>query len=149
MKMNARMSGLLSQMNIPAVPDNWVSPRHSHATELTTADGCVLLKDGYDTSRSVKLSDFPDKTGYEAFVNHIHFPFDGTQESLLRCLSFTRAIRRALTSIAGGRRFEIVVSVSDEGTVRFYEIRPGEIWIVDDLESYTEEAILLLYAGSG
>ena len=147
MKMNTKMAELLRRLNIPAASDGWVSLENSSPVELTTADGSVLLKNEYDRSDHVKLSHFPDRTGYEAFVNHVHFPFDGERESLFRCLSYASAITRKLAPMEG-RRFQIVVSVGDDCTVRFHEVRPGEIWLTEDFDLYTEEAILLLHAGS-
>jgi hypothetical protein len=147
MKMNSKMAELLRRLNIPAASDDWVSLENSSPVELTTADGSVLLKSEYGKSKHVKPSHFPDKTGYEAFVNHVHFPFDGKRESLLRCLSYASAITRKLAPM-NSRRFHVIVSVGDNCTVRFHEVRPGEIWLTEDLELYAEEAVLLLHAGS-
>jgi hypothetical protein len=142
------MSELLRRMSISAASDEWISPGISLPLDLTTVDGSVFLKHEHDKSRHVTLSQFPDRSGYESFVNHRHLPFDGRPESLLCCLSYASAIKRGLARLADGRRFQIVVSVSDDCMVRFHEIRPGENLMAEDLESYADEAILLLCAGS-
>jgi hypothetical protein len=146
MKMNTKMAELLRRMNIPTESDGWASLEAPYPVDLTTVDGSVLLKNACERSEHVKLSHFPDRTGYEAFVNHFHLPFDGKRESLLRCLSYASAITRKLAPM-DGRRFQVIVSVGDDCTVRFHEIRAGEIWTTEDLELY-EEGILLLHVGS-
>jgi hypothetical protein len=147
MKMNAKMSELMRRLNIASASDEWISPLSSRPLDFTTVDGSVFLKNEYDNSRHITLSQFPDSTGSESFVNHFHLPFDDTRESLLLCLSSANAIKRGLEPLADVRRFQIVVAVSDDCTVRFYEIRSGEKWLVEDIESYAEEAILVLESG--
>jgi hypothetical protein len=144
MQMNAKMSDLMRRLKITYASDGWISPLGSRPFDFATIDGSVLLKSEYDGSRHITLSQFPDRTGYEAFVNHFHLPFDGTRESLLLCLASANSIQEGLARLADARRFQVVVSVSDDCTVRFYEIRPGENWLADEIESYAEEAILVL-----
>ena len=50
--------------------------------EMITVDGSVLLAQEYGLARSVSVKDFPDRTGYESFVNHFHIPYEGTRASL-------------------------------------------------------------------
>jgi hypothetical protein len=144
MQMNAKMAELMRRLNIASASDEWISPLNSRPLDLTIVDGSVFLKSTYDDSRHITRSQFPDRTGQEAFVNHFHLPFDGTRESLLLCLASANSIKRGLARLAGTRCFQVVVSVSDDCTVRFYEIRPGENWLAEDIESYAEEAILVL-----
>lgn len=96
-------------------------------------------------SKDIRPEDLPDQTGYECLINHVHFPFDGTNESLKSSLRYAVAIQKELTRIGQGHGFQVILSVDDrECTVRFHRIRPNENWIADDLEGYTEEAVLLL-----
>ncbi len=145
MKTNKRMSELLARANI-AVP----FPSHLGSEELrlpvlTIVNGSVLLKDEYERAGHLKLADFPDKTGYECFVNHFHMPFSGRRESLLSCLSYAGALQRELARFVTGRSFQVIASVTENScTVRFHEVRQGENWVTEDLERYGEEAILVL-----
>ena len=50
--------------------------------EMITVDGSVLLAQEYGLARSVSVKDFPDRTGYESFVNHFHIPYEETRASL-------------------------------------------------------------------
>lgn len=143
--MNQRMSALLRQADIPLpfVDDpalNTLSvPALSHVGEF------VLLTNQYDANKHVNPADFPDKTGFECFVNHVHLPFDGTGASLRSCLSYAIALQKGLSRIVKNPSFLVIASVNDDWcTVRFHQLRQNEAWIAEDLEGYTEEAVLLL-----
>jgi hypothetical protein len=120
---------------------------HSRANKerFTIADDCVLLKDEVERNRHLKLKDFPDRTGFEASMNHIHLPFDGSAEGLQSCISFATRLRDDLSVFSPPRRFAVILSVSAQGcVVRFHQIRPEEHWIRDDLDSYRDEGLLVL-----
>jgi hypothetical protein len=130
-------------------------PLVTHATSrrvptLEIFEDCVLLKGKWDRNKHVKITDCFDKTGFECFINHVHLPFNGTNETLIPCLEHAAAIQDALMPLARGRQFRIIVSVSvdDEFSqsacaVRFHQIRSGEDWIGENLEGYKSEAILV------
>jgi len=112
---------------------------------LSEVGGFVLLKNQYEANKHLSPADLPDRTGFECFINHIHLPFDGTGASLNSCLSYSIALQKALARIAKNRNFQVIVSVDDhECTVRFHQLRQGESWVAEDIEGYTEEAVLLL-----
>jgi hypothetical protein len=117
---------------------------------LVLAEDCVLLKRDYEGNQHVKITDFPDKTGFECFLNHVHFPLTKTKDSLLSRLRYADSLREALMPLAQGRRFRVILSISEDDrsptftcTVRFHRIRQGEDWISEDLEAYKLEAILV------
>jgi hypothetical protein len=145
MRMNARMSETLKKASItvpfagPLLSDIGASP------SLVVVDGSLLLREEYEKAKHVKPDDFSDRTGFECFVNHVHFPYDGSRASLQSCLKFATALQKGLTEFGEGRRFLVIVSVSaDSCVVRFHQCRPNENWVADDLEGYSEEAILIL-----
>jgi hypothetical protein len=147
MKMNQSMAALLRQADIPVpfVDDPVLTTLSMPA--LSQVGEFVLLKNQYEANRHVSPADFPDKTGFECFINHVHHPFDGTGASLKSCLNYAIALQMALARIAKNRSFQVIVSVDDhECTIRFHQIRQGEAWIAEDLEGYAEEAVLLLGA---
>jgi len=142
--MNKQMSALLQQMNVQLPSTEDVPPKNVDPPILVDVDRSVLLKHEYERSRHIKVTDFPDRTGFECFVNHIHFPFTGTRESLISCLNYAFALRHSLAN-KEGRSFQEIISIAEaECTVRFHQLRPGENWIAEDLERYGSEAILLL-----
>jgi hypothetical protein len=148
MKMNQRMSVLLRQADIgvPFVDDPALGTPSIPA--LLEVGEFVLLKNQYELNKHVSPADLPDKTGFECFINHVHFPFDGTSASLKSSLSYAIALQKALARIAKNRSFQVIISVDDhECTVRFHQLRQGEAWIAEDLEGYAEEAVLLLGTG--
>jgi hypothetical protein len=142
MKMNDKMSALLQRADL-----HW--PLGAKATTgeppiLEFVQGCVLLKTEYELNKHVKLAEFPDKTGLECFINHVHFRFTGTNESLTSCLEYAAALQAVLASAAQDRRFRVIVGINDNDcVVRFHQIRPGESWISEDLEGYKSEAVLV------
>jgi hypothetical protein len=145
--MNKRMAQILkkSKVSVPSVG----SHRAGGLPRLAQINGSVLLRDEYERAKAARLSDFPDRTGYESFINHIHLPYSGSSSSLKQCLTYTRALKQALQKLRPRRKFEIIVSLSDDGcVVRFHQIRPGEHWVSPNLETYADEAILVLLVGS-
>jgi hypothetical protein len=145
MKMNQRMSALLRQADIPVPFVDDPALRTLSLPAFSVVGESVLLKNQYEPNRHVSPADFPDKTGYESFINHVHRPFHGTAASLKSCLSYAIALQKGLTKVAENRRFQVIVSVDGrECTIRFHQLRQGETWIAEDLEGYAEEAILLL-----
>ena len=143
--MNQRMSTLLRKADIPVpfVDDPALNTLSIPA--LSEVGEFVLLKNNYVANKHIKPADHEDKTGFECFINHVHLPFDGTGASLKFCLSYAIALQKGLARIAKNRSFRVIVAVEDLGcTVRFHQVRQGESWVAEDLESYTEEAVLLL-----
>lgn len=110
----------------------------------------IVLSCCTEAGRTVSVEDCQDFTGYEALVNHIHIEdalLDAGPDELLRQgLAFVSALDRTLRVAYPDHPFQIVFGVGDSYTVRFYRRRPGEDWLVDDLESY-EEALLVVDIG--
>jgi hypothetical protein len=139
------MGQLLADKKIP-LPVGLLSVRsRTSKARFTIVDDCVLLKTEAKRNKHLDLSDFPDRTGFEASVNHIHLPFDGSAKSLQSSLSFATELRDALSVFDPTRRFAVILSVSPQGSVvRFHQIRPREQWLNDDLDSYQDESVLVL-----
>src|SRR5262249_229298 len=113
-------------------------------------DGAVLLKTQEDVAKSIKPDNFPDLTGYECFVNHVHiedYLSDaelGSNALLNQGVLFANKIVEELSSSFPGKQFKVIVATNESGcTVRFHLIRSGENWLSDDLENYGQEAILV------
>ena len=141
MNMNAKMHSLLQR----AASES--PPRSIKRAALTIefVHDCFLLKDEYERNQHISLSDFPDKTGFECFINHLHLPYTGTSESLLSCLGYVVVLEALLIREGKGNRFRIIVGVTDSDfTVRFHQVRNGESWTSENLEDYESEAMLLI-----
>jgi hypothetical protein len=144
--MNDEMAALLQRAGLQPLVVHAV-PGQLPALEVL--EDCVLLKGQWDPD-NVKTADCFDKTAFECFINHVHLPFDGTNETLIPCLEYAATLQEALTPHTQDRRFRVIVSLSEDVafpgsacTVRFHQIRPGEHWIAEDLEGYKSEAILV------
>jgi len=119
---------------------------------FTRVDRCVFLKAQEKLRGNGKLEDFPDRTGYECFVNHIHVE-DYLDQSdnvsqLVRLgqgVAFAYQMKEGLSSFSANENFRLIVS-SDElsCSVRFHVIRNAEEWLSSDINSYEHEAILVL-----
>jgi hypothetical protein len=142
MKMNREMARLLVGIDL-SKPEALPQP-NSRFVFVTEGDS-VFLKEEYDGAKNVSTKDFPDRTGFESFVNHVHFPFRDDRSSLLYALGYVLALQKALHVYDPGRSFLVILSISDnKSTVRFHEARPNESWLADNLEGYKGEAILVL-----
>jgi hypothetical protein len=145
-RMNRRMSQLLGRFNISL--STLASSSSAAKKEFITVGESLLLKKEFEQAKGVNANNFPDRTGFECFVNHVHLAFDGTQQSLQSCLEYAMALRNQLAKIGKDRQFMVILTLSDDDcVVRFHELRKSERWLADDLETYREEAVLALVAG--
>jgi hypothetical protein len=145
--MNNKMSTLLQRAGLC-----WPLVTHSipkHLPPLEIFEDCVLLKDQWDPNGHLMIKDCFDKTDFECLINHVHLPFDGTNETLISCLEHAATLQEALIPLAADRKFRVIVSVSEDDefpksacVVRFHQIRPGENWMAENLEEFKSEAIL-------
>jgi hypothetical protein len=114
-------------------------------------DGCVFFAQLAKRASSASGSDFPDLTGYECFVNHVHiddYVEDADERTLaLVGVAFARRVCELLSARSGD--FNVIVGTDELScSVRFHQVRAGEAWLSNDLESYKEEAIAVLTAHS-
>ena len=113
--------------------------------ELVSENGCWFLRDLREGARTTSLTSFPDRTGFECFVNHIHIgdfvDAPNADESLAQALAWAKAIQAKLESLG---RFNVIVSCHESDcSVRFHRLRTGEAWLTDDLDGYTEEVLVI------
>jgi hypothetical protein len=120
------------------------SPLSSELSNVLTAgfveeNGCVLLASQARRSNSAyNRAAIHDDTGYECFINHLHV------ETLEEAFEFAQQLNKALSE-QFAEIFVVIVSFDErEATVRFHRLRPGEAWLTDNLEEYTEEGIAVL-----
>lgn len=107
---------------------------------------CVLLASlaGFQTNAS--LENFPDKTGYECFINSIHIDDYVHDEYLANACLFVEALFDIWRQSRNDGTIQAIVSSDEYGAVvRFHLVRKNESWISTNIESY-EEAILVVYS---
>lgn len=154
MRLNRAMEEMLGQFRIdPERPPPLAAElRRLLEPGIPSLDGCWLLASQLPAGASRARDQFPDRTGYEAFVNHIHVA-DALGRAGERSPGFALGQALALgleleALLAAHGSFQIVVAADMDSpadcNVRFYKLRSGEIWIEDDLEGYTHEGILVI-----
>jgi hypothetical protein len=110
---------------------------------------CVFFSRLKEAARVQRL-DFPDRTAYECFVNHVHvedYLENGGRppmELLGRGMAFAHEL--ADRRLQGTKHFRIIVA-SDGGvscTVRFHTLRHEEEWVGKSSNGFKEEAIAIM-----
>lgn len=114
-------------------------------------DGAIVFAAMRNIGEDVKPKSFPDLTGFECFVNHIHVedqlehPVSSEIVVAKQGIAFALQTATRLRSTFPKQSFKVIVASTAQGCgVRFYLKRPGEKWLASDLDSYAEEAILVL-----
>lgn len=121
------------------------------AVEIQPAGEIFLLKAFLAHPPAIVVPSFEDRTGLECFANRIRMT-DLVGEKLARGfpllllvtgLLVARRIAEELLRYPG--RFNVIVSFDgDDCTVRFHKIRRGERWLLDDLEKYDDEGVMVI-----
>ena len=121
------------------------------AQGFTDLGGAIVFTAMRNIAEKVKPENFPDLTGFECFVNHIHVedeldsPVPDQTALLKQGIALALATKSQLRSIFSGRLFRVIVAATAYGCgVRFHLVRPGEDWLASNLDGYEEEAILVL-----
>lgn len=143
MKLNRRMQLLLQRQDLKVLS---LGAHHDEVALVEDGDS-VFLKEAF-LHRSVEPSQFPDLTGFEAFINHIHLPYNGSRQSLRSALNYCADLAAALNRLNPGVTFRIILGVTDqECTVRFHRVRDNEEWVSQNLEGYEEAILVWDFAG--
>jgi hypothetical protein len=154
MRMNQRMRDNLGQSNPPDLArGEKLSKALSQllAQGFTELSGAIVFTAARNIGENVKPRNFPDLTGFECFVNHIHVE-DQLDRSVLneiallrQGIAFALEMETRLHSKFPRKPFKVIVASTAHGcSVRFHVNRPGEQWLTSDLDSYAQEAILVL-----
>ena len=107
-------------------------------------DGCLFVSKLIDYGSSATIYDFPDRTGYECFINSVNTDDYVDNHHLGYGVSF---VRKIFNCWHDAKRKQILVAmllVGEFGVkVKLHVQRGTEQWLADDLESY-EEPILVV-----
>ncbi len=108
-------------------------------------DGCCFLTELYQTETNVSSSDFPDKTGLECFINSFHLEDYVAENWLPYALWLINQLFEKYARLFNPKLLTAIVTQDDLScTLRFHLKRDGESWLDEDLDSYQEEAILVM-----
>lgn len=108
-------------------------------------NGCFLSRALLKKSQAVAESDFPDRTGYECFVNHLHADDFVDGDYVRVAYAFLCQMGELLKRAAPGCSFRGIISTDEAGcSARFHRIRHQEAWCSGDLESFKEEGVCII-----
>ena len=106
---------------------------------FSSENGCFFLTDLRGGSTNARLSDFPDRTGYECFVNHVHIDDFVTAEIMSQTLRFVwRVLHNWSPQNPNGPLISIASITDNNATVRFHLKRPNEEWLSAELDGFSE-----------
>ena len=150
-RMNARMAAL-GPPSIGAPADGIeLDPRLA----AILADGflelgdCVVLAHEAGSVAAAPIDSYPDATGFEAFINHMHLEDElelpaADPTVLAQAGRYATELADRLERAFPGETFVLIIGLGDSCTVRFHKLRSGESWIADDLEGYENEAVMVV-----
>jgi hypothetical protein len=151
MKVNLRMRRYLADLRSREVDASAV-PAGPEVHVVAAGDLCLLR--GFVKKPHLALSDFRDETALECCANRLRMEamveprLARTAPLLLLTAGLVTAgaMAAALRKLKGS--FNVIVSYDGEGcAVRFHKIRAGQHWLMDDLEDYEGEGVLVFEAG--
>ena len=154
MRMNQRMRDKIGQSN----PSDFAKGEKLTkalsqllAQGFTQLDGAIVFTAAHNLGENVEPKNFPDLTGFECFVNHVHVedqlerPVSNEIALLRQGIAFALETETRLRSKFPRKPFKVIVASTAHGCgVRFHLRRPGEELLASDLDSYAKEAILVL-----
>lgn len=128
---------------------NWanlkLSPKLSKLIELGfyELDDCTFCVAFASLATNATVKDFPDKTGYECFVNSIHIDDFVESDYLAHACMFVEGFFNVWRQRKKKQIIRAIISSNKSGAVvKFHVIREGESWTDQDLEKY-EDAVLV------
>lgn len=107
-------------------------------------DGCFFLGKCFGIDTNTSANDFPDKTGYECFINSVNIDDYVDDGYLEQAVCFVRSVFSQWNKLRESKTLIAIVSLDELGLkVKFHLDRSGEQWLSDELEDY-EESILVV-----
>jgi hypothetical protein len=139
--MNLAMKGLLDDLGTKPMPSLPAALSAVINEGFVTQGACSFLRALCEHQGNASPSMFPDETGYECCVNHIHMD-TYSPEPLPLALVFADKVGQAWMSSGSSNSLKVIVSCNDTGcVVRCHVIRPHQSWLDENLEAYQHEAV--------
>jgi hypothetical protein len=108
-------------------------------------DGAWFIASLRGRGSNANRASFSTSTEFECFINHFHVDDFGEQNLLENALYCDAVLRQRLAVQSGKDAMRSIISLDEAGcNFRCHMIRAGERWNVDDLDSYKEEAVLVI-----
>lgn len=142
--------------NTEPVPELLVAELRDGFKEV---DGCVVPRSFQASSiwseTRLRKQNVDDETGFECSLSKMHLdefvdPSISLSELARIGCAYAMYLRGALLASPVSGHFRIIVDaqipdaefrVGNVCSVRFHKIRPGQAWLVDDLETYKQNAL--------
>ncbi|NOH51171.1 hypothetical protein F0262_24485 [Vibrio rotiferianus] len=106
--------------------------------------GCVFLKACMNIETNVSVDDFPDKTGYECFMNSINIDDYVEADYLIHGILLTRKVFSHWNKEKREQDLLAILSLDEFGlNIKFHLQRSGEQLLSDELNDY-EESIMVV-----
>lgn len=110
---------------------------------FVNANGFVFLKMLYEKATNVSEIDFPDRTGYECFINSVHIDDFVEADCLITACMFVDFIfKKWKDANIKGVLCAIISSEELSTIVKIHLKRNGESWLDENIEKY-EDAVLV------
>jgi len=155
MKLNSKMKEFVDSngLNLDVPPQLPEALAAILKPGFVRVNGAIVLKALTQGAKAISLADFPDETGYESFVNHIHIedyvPHEHRSALVLMAngISLASRVLGLLRQSYPTEEFDVIVSFQENHcTVRFHKKRTGQQLLRDNLDDYKEEALMVLQA---
>jgi hypothetical protein len=110
---------------------------------FTKEKDCFFLSVLYKKNINASLENFPDRTGFECFVNSIHIDDYVNENYFKTSLSFIKSIIKNCSSSFIGEQMRFIIVNNEFGcVVKFHIVRNGESWLSDSLDGYADEVMV-------
>ncbi|WP_245621275.1 hypothetical protein [Paraburkholderia ferrariae] len=101
-------------------------------------DGCYVFR-GVSKVTTPTMSSFPDRTGYEAFVNSFHVEDYDSVSPVAQAILFVTEVFRHWNARESVATLVAILSADEFSVVaRFHLRRDGERWLSDNIEGYED-----------
>lgn len=111
-------------------------------SRFVVREGCYFLDVMYEHRGNAVASMFPDATGYECLVNHIHLDgpnVDAAMSAAVAAMCLVDAKWRESEFAAMQLRHIVHSDTGDDSCVyRCHLVRDGESWLTDDIDRYAD-----------
>lgn len=143
LKMNSEMSKIYRKVSLINVElDHGLSKIAESG--FKNQGGCFFLEECFELDTNVSINDFPDKTGYECFINSVNIDGYVGERYLEQAVCFVSRVFYQWNKVQKSKKLIAMLSLDEFGLkVKFHVHRAGELWLSEDLEDY-EESILVV-----
>lgn len=148
LRANAEMRRLIDALRSPSLPPLAGRILRRLDDGVVEVEGCVVLRAIRSPGGRAAADPYHDDTDYECSVNRQRFDaLHGSDRALATALTYAGQLVEMLERSGCAGPFRVILS-RDPGdrscNVRFHRLRQDESWLAEDLESYGEEAVLVL-----